>query len=612
MKFLNIIFILSLLNSITILRAQSDVIAKIGTNEITEEEFRIRYELSPRILSNDLDSVDSLKLKFLYSLIAEKLLAFNAIDKGLANSEEFKFYYTPIEKIFVRDEVFKVEIKDKVKINNQDISEGINKYLKILRVKTLASYDSSRISNLYNEVLITGSIDSLSITKSDSSIQISELEIKFGDLDNEIIEDQLYNLKINEVTRPIKNKGSWFIFELTGSKPNVLEISQEEFQDEVEKIISNRRIRNLYDEFYRKLFKGFTFKANENIFMEISNVFYEVIISHLKSLPQRDNFQKYYLTEQDLLNVKEKLGSEFLERELFNTPDNSVTVYAFLSDLTIVDVIFNEITRASVNKVLSNELKRFIQQEYIYQYGVKTGVQFSNEVKFQLELWKDNLLSQMTRNSYNSQINVTDGEIEQYYNDTFSDTSEVAQINLQMLTTSDLSQVKSLLNLIEDGNSFEQIASDFISTKNVTLENISEFGKLKEFGEAMDIIAELDSGEIYGPVKTPDGYSLVKVVEKSTIPDSIKKEIENRKEDIYQRLFYQKLNELLEDRTIELANKYGVSINQNFINTELYSDINIFAHRYMGFGGRIAAVPYTTPFFKWYYRWKQNSTINPQ
>lgn len=612
MKFLNIIFILSLLTSITILRAQSDVIAKIGTNEITEEEFRIRYELSPRILSNDLDSVDSLKLKFLYSLIAEKLLAFNAIDKGLANSEEFKFYYTPIEKIFVRDEVFKVEIKDKVKISNQDISEGINKYLKILRVKTLASYDSSRISNLYNEVLITGSIDSLSITKSDSSIQISELEIKFGDLDNEIIEDQLYNLKINEVTRPIKNKGSWFIFELTGSKPNVLEISPEKFQDEVEKIISNRRIRNLYDEFYRKLFKGFTFKANENIFMEISNVFYEVIISHLKSLPQRDNFQKYYLTEQDLLNVKEKLGSEFLERELFNTPDNSVTVYAFLSDLTIVDVIFNEITRASVNKVLSNELKRFVQQEYIYQYGVKTGVQFSNEVKFQLELWKDNLLSQMTRNSYNSQINVTDGEIEQYYNDTFSDTSEVAQINLQMLTTSDLSQVKSLLNLIEDGNSFEQIASDFISTKNVTLENISEFGKLKEFGEAMDIIAELDSGEIYGPVKTPDGYSLVKVVEKSTIPDSIKKEIENRKEDIYQRLFYQKLNELLEDRTIELANKYGVSINQNFINTELYSDINIFAHRYMGFGGRIAAVPYTTPFFKWYYRWKQNSTINPQ
>ena len=612
MKFLNIIFILSLLTSITILRAQSDVIAKIGTNEITEEELRIRYELSPRILSNDLDSVDSLKLKFLYSLIAEKLLAFNAIDKGLANSKEFKFYYTPIEKIFVRDEVFKVEIKDKVKISNQDISEGINKYLKILRVKTLASYDSSRISNLYNEVLITGSIDSLSITKSDSSIQISELEIKFGDLDNEIIEDQLYNLKINEVTRPIKNKGSWFIFELTGSKPNVLEISPEKFQDEVEKIISNRRIRNLYDEFYRKLFKGFTFKANENIFMEISNVFYEVIISHLKSLPQRDNFQKYYLTEQDLLNVKEKLGSEFLERELFNTPDNSVTVYAFLSDLTIVDVIFNEITRASVNKVLSNELKRFVQQEYIYQYGVKTGVQFSNEVKFQLELWKDNLLSQMTRNSYNSQINVTDGEIEQYYNDTFSDTSEVAQINLQMLTTSDLSQVKSLLNLIEDGNSFEQIASDFISTKNVTLENISEFGKLKEFGEAMDIIAELDSGEIYGPVKTPDGYSLVKVVEKSTIPDSIKKEIENRKEDIYQRLFYQKLNELLEDRTIELANKYGVSINQNFINTELYSDINIFAHRYMGFGGRIAAVPYTTPFFKWYYRWKQNSTINPQ
>ena len=65
-----------------------------------------------------------------------------------------------------------------------------------------------------------------------------------------------------------------------------------------------------------------------------------------------------------------------------------------------------------------------MQQEYIYQYGIQMGIQFSNEVKFQLELWRDNLLSQMTRNSYNSQIKVTDSEIEQYYNDTFSDTSE--------------------------------------------------------------------------------------------------------------------------------------------------------------------------------------------
>ena len=605
------IIILSLLYSITNLTAQSDVIAKIGINEITKEEFKIRYELSPRILQNDLDSIDSLELKFLYSLVGEKLLALEAIDKGLTNSEEFKFYFTPIEKIFVRDEVFKVEIKDKVKITDQDISEGINKYIKILKVKTFASLDSSKISNLYNEILIKGSIDSLSITKSDSSLQISEVEIKFGELDNETIENRLYNLKINEVTEPIQNKSSWFIFQLISTKPNIPELSQDKFQDEVEKIISNRRIRNLYDEFYRKIFKGFTLKVNEDIFIKISDTFYEVIISYLNSIPQEENTEKYYLTEQDILNVKEKLGSELLKLELFNTPYSSVKVYDFLSDLTIVDVSFNVVSQASINKVLSNELKRFMQQEYIYQYGIQMGIQFSNEVKFQLELWRDHLLSQMTRNSYSSQIKVTDGEIEQYYNDTFSDTSEVGQINLQLLTTSDLSQVKAILNLIENGNSFEQIAQEFDSTKNVHLENISEFRKLKEFGEAMDIISELDSGEIYGPVKTSDGFSLIKVIEKSALPDSVKLKIENRRYEIYQKLFYQKLNELLEDRAIELANKYGVSINENFINTERYSDINIFAHRYMGFGGRIAAVPYTTPFFKWYYRWKISSGINP-
>ncbi|MDH3268248.1 MAG: hypothetical protein OEM46_05270, partial [Ignavibacteria bacterium] len=66
-----------------------------------------------------------------------------------------------------------------------------------------------------------------------------------------------------------------------------------------------------------------------------------------------------------------------------------------------------------------------------------------------------------------------------------------------------------------------------------------------------------------------------------------------------------------EDKTIDLANKYGIVISEDFIYSERYSDVNIFAHRYMGFGGRIAAVPFTTPFFRWYYKWKTYSKINP-
>jgi len=611
MKFLNTIIIFSFLLSSINLRAQSNVIAKIGNNELTKEEFGLRYELSPKILSNDLDNSDSLKLKFLYSIVAEKLWAMEAMDKGLTNSDAFNFYYAPIEKSYIRDEVFRLEIKDKVKVTNDDISKGMANYLKILKIKTFASDDSSSIANLYAETMNLGSIDSLSIINPDTLIQISELEIKFGDLNNEMIEDRLYNLKKNEFTEPIQNGNGWFIFDLVSTKLNIPEVSQNKLEDDVEKIIRNRRTRNLYDDFYKKHFGSFTFKADDKIFIEISEAFYNEIISRLNSSPQENIDEKYYLTEQDILNVKGLLGSEFMLNELFNTAYGPVKVYDFFSNLTIVDVSFNEVNQTVVNKVLSNELKRIMQQEYIYQIGVEMGVQYSEDVKSQLELWRDNLLAQILKNDNNSQIVVTDGEIDQYYNDFFSDSLKVTQLNLQLLTTSDFEQVKLLLDLIENENSFDQIAKEFDSNQSVYLENISDFSRLKEFGQAMDIITELDTGEIYGPIKTTNGYTLVKVVEKSVIPDSIKQEIHSRRDDIYQKLFYQKLNQLLEDKTIDLANKYGIVISEDFIYYERYSDVNIFAHRYLGFGGRIAAVPFTTPFFRWYYGWKTNSKINP-
>jgi hypothetical protein len=71
---------------------------------------------------------------------------------------------------------------------------------------------------------------------------------------------------------------------------------------------------------------------------------------------------------------------------------------------------------------------------------------------------------------------------------------------------------------------------------------------------------------------------------------------------IYQQLYLEKLNELLEEKTIKFANKYGIKFIKDFIHSEHYSDVNLFAHRYMGFGGRISAVPFTTPFYKWFAR----------
>ena len=57
----------------TFLVAQNKPLAKIGDRIISKDDFRFRYEMTPRMKTSM--NKDSLKHEFLYSLVAEKLWA---------------------------------------------------------------------------------------------------------------------------------------------------------------------------------------------------------------------------------------------------------------------------------------------------------------------------------------------------------------------------------------------------------------------------------------------------------------------------------------------------------------------------------------------------------
>ena len=69
------IIILSLLfPAFAISQSESDVLAKIGSDKITVEEFQNRFDFMPH-LNYSSSNIDSIKKEFLYSLVAEKLWA---------------------------------------------------------------------------------------------------------------------------------------------------------------------------------------------------------------------------------------------------------------------------------------------------------------------------------------------------------------------------------------------------------------------------------------------------------------------------------------------------------------------------------------------------------
>ena len=90
-----------------------NTVAQIGSEKISSQEFKLRFELSPYIPSDKNIDPDSIKYDFLYSLIAEKLWAKEAEDLGLTNTDKFNFIFKPLEDMFVRDALLKLKLKIK-------------------------------------------------------------------------------------------------------------------------------------------------------------------------------------------------------------------------------------------------------------------------------------------------------------------------------------------------------------------------------------------------------------------------------------------------------------------------------------------------------------------
>src|SRR5690606_4189743 len=138
----------------------NDVVAEIGNDIITAKEFKIRFELSPYIPLNKGIDPDSLKYDFLYSFIAEKLWALEAENNSFTKSNAYDFYLNPLRDLFVRDALFKQEIKDKVVLSANDITNGINKLQIKLNVQIISTKDSALVYNFYNELSLPTPIDS--------------------------------------------------------------------------------------------------------------------------------------------------------------------------------------------------------------------------------------------------------------------------------------------------------------------------------------------------------------------------------------------------------------------------------------------------------------------
>ncbi len=599
-KILLLQFLISLsFTSINFAQAGNDVVASAGNNKITAQEFKARYELSPHLLNTN--NEDSAKYKFLYSLIAEKLWADEAKNLGIEGGELFEFLYSPLKDMFARDALFNKEVKSQVNVTPEDISNGIKKYNETLMVDVIGSKDSNVVYDIYYKMKSGIPLDS-AITKSKGRLDAQNHdEIFLGKLIDEDLEDMLYSLKPGEYTYPVENPQGWFLFYLKTKMKTVTDKNSDEIRKEVEKIITNRRIKHAYENYFAKVFSGKTLTPDKDLFWNIARKFDALFLLKKKeAIKVNRNPAKYYLTEGDVYQIKNEFGADTLNMTFVKIEGRNVTVSDFLASLLLEDFSVENNDPRTVNLHLTNRVKTFMQQQLLTQVAYKEGVQNSPEVLEQLKMWKNSYLAQIYKNKFIDSIKVSDDDVYNYYLEKTKNNQKVKEVNIIELFTDSLKIIDKVLNDLNEGKDFRTLAVKYTKRDWVKKRN-GEFGPfpVTKFGEIGKIADKMNVGEIYGPLKIDGGYSLFKLVESKEAKDTLTKPFEQVKAQLQTELALKKYESKIKDATVKLADKYKIKINDKRLSQIPVSDINMFVHHIMGFGGKIAAVPFTSPFFEW-------------
>jgi len=512
----SIIFLILLLSPVTTLPqiVGEEVIAKVGNDEITEQEFLARYELTPQVSAGIKGMEEALKNEVLYSIILEKLWALEANELGLGTSDLIKYTYKVYEEMYVRDALYKEEILGKVNLSDEYLTEAFRRNSQILQVNYLFSSTQNEIDLLYNQLNKTASFDSLLALRPESALQTEPYYVGYGQMDKEV-EDMLYRLNIGQYTKPVEAPNGWYIFKLMKIGQNIL-MNPEQADAEHKKVLKITRTTvtdSIYKGFYEQFFSDINAETNGALFQQ----FGEEVIKSLFDKKQNENIpdgKDIFLKPDDLYGIENDLGAESLNALFIELDDQQVTLKEFIQYFAFESFAVDTIDNNMIMNKLNLRVKKYIEHKLLSREGYHRGLQFSADVQQQLNMWRSYYLSNALRNRMLDNIHVTDDE---------------------------------LLIIFQS--------------------------KKKEFASISDS---------------------VEVMEK------LKFELKQKK-----------FNKLITDKTIELANKYSVEIDQELLESLEVTNTTTVFYRYLGFGGRILAVPMTIPNYNWVQPWLEQEPLIP-
>ena len=579
------------------------IVAAAGSIKITAEEFSDRYEFSPHPRSTGSLDTSLDKKEYLYTLIAEKLLAQKAQSLKLDTVQDVKTQLTHLEKLFIRDALYKKEVSNKVKITPELIEKAEKRSSEILLVKYLYSTNKNEILYLYSKLNKGASLDSLLIGRPEADEQKTLGKVEYGTLDG-YVEDSLYNLKPGQYTSPIYTGNRWYVFRLYQVLKQPFFPTSENIA-KLKKTVEKQESNALENKYLQNFLGKFNVNVDRQLFKIVANEVEKYLKVKKSSLDSSSNSSSIDLFAYDINKIEDSLGGKVLNLIFVKFEEDPITVKGFLENLKYDDLKVDTSNINSFAFILNETVKNFLESQLLVREGYKLGLETSSDVNNDLSTWESYYLSQELQSVIYDSIKISDTEAREFFSKNYDEIYKPDRISLKEIITNDLDVIKKALHEINNGLSFNEAAEKYCMVDSIKQRG-GELGYLpvNKLGEIGEISEKMKPGDVYGPVKVPEGYALIKLNDIQKSDDPPDTSFTKNKSDIIETMKKIRFANKLKDYVANLAVSYGIKINQDVFKSIPVLEINTITYRMIGFGGRILAFPYSPLFAKWYDEYK--------
>ncbi|HMK38937.1 MAG TPA: hypothetical protein VK569_06325, partial [Bacteroidota bacterium] len=379
------------------------VIARAGDQFIPEIEFMERYEMLPAFGRQARSHTEARKSELLYSIIAEKLLAQDAVSRGLDSDTVLRLAVLEIRKLLARDAMYKREVIAKAAVSGAELSRGLARALLELSASYIYFDRKEDASFVRAQMRRFEDFAGLRIDSSYHAVR-DTATLVWGDAD-EAIESAAYSLKERTISPVVKAGTGYYILVVTSVRrnPAYASLASDVLRDRVISILKRRKEKARLEEFAPGILRGKTGYASPGPLNRLIGACETVFREEA-----RDSI--IYLTPARAAAV-DSICSASLRDTLAVAGSRVWTVG------DVVDMLMREgfgVRRTALRSIplrLNTELMGLVQRELMGVEALRRGLDTTADVRREVEMWRQSFLAALDREAITNGTTVTDAEV---------------------------------------------------------------------------------------------------------------------------------------------------------------------------------------------------------